>query len=169
MTTKQVTVTKYIACDNQVFNTRSECEAHEREVRLTLEDEVWELSKRKRELLYAINEARIKARIAWLDARKLKPEVRGAMDKCRYCALMSNYWSRTSEYNTKRRELFEVRRKISMVIDSLYMGFGLHKKQSSVARLERRSRSDSWRKENPPDKWRTPNKIRVSKQPKEEQ
>ena len=31
MTTKQVTVTKYISCDGREFNERSECEKYERE------------------------------------------------------------------------------------------------------------------------------------------
>jgi hypothetical protein len=52
-----------------------------------------------------------------------------------------------------------------MVIDNLYMWFGLHKKKSSVARLERRKRSLIFRRDHTPDQWRTPHKIRVSKLP----
>lgn len=36
------------------------------------------------------------------------------------------------------------------------------------AKKERRQMSLRWRQENTPDKWRTHNKIRVSKQPKED-
>ena len=165
MTTKQVTVTKFIACDGMEFGTRSECEAREREVRNLLEHDVYELRRKKYELKNAINEARINARIAWLDAQKLKAEARSAMSKSEYCKLMANYWAYTSAYNSKRRTLFEVRRRISASIDSLYMWFGHYKKKSSVARLERRRRSDAWRKEHTPDRWRTPHKIRVSKPP----
>lgn len=168
MTTKEVTVTKYIACDKQEFITRAECEAHEREVRNLLEHEVYDQRGVKRQLLFAINEARIKARIAWIDAQKWKTETRSAMGKSKYHILMADYWNRTSVYNAKRRELREVRRSLSVSTDRLYMWFGLHKK-SWVAKLERRRRSEEWRKANAPDKWRTPNKIRVSKQPKEEQ
>lgn len=169
MTTKEVTVTKYIACDGVEFNTCSECEAHEREVRNLHEQQVYELRCRKRELLYAINDARINARITWLKAEEWKAQTRSAMGKSKYFSLMAEYWQLTSEYNTKQRELYNVRRRIGMAIDSLYTCFGQHKKQSSVARLERRRRSLRWRQENTPDKWTTPNKIRVSKQPKEEQ
>lgn len=163
MTTKEVTVTKYVACDDQEFNTRSECEAHEREVRNVLEHDVYELRLDKRELLYAINEARIKARISLNEAQRLKSEVRSAKGKSEYCKMMSEYWRFTSEYNIKRRELFVIRRKVSMAIDNLYVWFGLHKKKSSIARLERRKRSLAFRCEHTPDQWRTPNKIRVCK------
>lgn len=165
MTTRQVTVTMYVACDNKQFDIRSECEAHEREIRNLLEHEAWELLRKKRELRYAINEARIKARLARLDAEKQKAEARSAMGKSKYCKLMSDYWGFISVYNIKRRELFEVRRKISITNDNLYMWFGLHKNKSSVARLERINRSLMWRREHTPDQWRTPNKIRVSKLP----
>lgn len=165
MTTKVVEVTKYISCDGEVFNTRSECEAHERETRNLLEHNVWELQGKKRELLCAINEARINARIAWLDAQKLKPEARSAMGKSEYCKLMSYYWRFVSVYNTRRRELYELRRKISFAMDNLYMWYGFHRKKSSVARLERRKRSLAFRRDNTPDQWRTPHKIRVSKLP----
>ena len=165
MTTKVVEVTKYISCDGGEFNTRSECEAHEYKTRNLLEHNVWELQGKKRELLCAINEARINARIAWLDAQKLKPVARSAMGKSEYCELMSDYWRFVSVYNTRRRELYELRRKISFATDNLYMWYGFHRKKSSVARLERRKRSLAWRREHTPDQWRTPNKIRVSKLP----
>ena len=85
------------------------------------------------------------------------------MSKSEYCKLMHDYWKFTSEYNVKRRELFEVRRKISMATDNLYKWFGLRKKQSSIARLERKRRSLRWRSEHTVDKWRTPHKILVDK------
>ena len=165
MTTKQVTVMKYISCDGGEFDKRSECEAQEREVLNLLECQALELLRKKRELKYAINEARIKARLSRLDAEKQKAETRSAMGKSKYFKLMSDYWGFVSVYNIKRRELFEARRSLSMVIDNQYMWFGLHKKKSSVARLERRKRSLAWRREHTPDQWRTPNKIRVSKLP----
>lgn len=163
MTTKQVTVTKFISCDGMEFGTRQECEAREREVRNLLEHDLWEQWHKKRELKNAINEARINARVALLDAQELKLKARSAMQKSEYCKLMANYYAYTSAYNVKRRELFEVRRKMSMTIDSLYMWFGSHKKKASTARVERRRRSHAWRVEHTPDQWRTPNKIRVSK------
>lgn len=169
MTTKEVTVTKYIACDNKEFITRQDCWAYERDMRNLYEQRMYELRGDKRKLLYEVNEARIKARIAWLDAQKLKLRNSSAMNKSKYHALLSNYWQQISVYNTKRCELRDVRSRVSTIADRLYIWFGLHKKKSHVARLERRHRSEAWRKENTPDKWRTPNKIRVSKQPKEEQ
>lgn len=170
MTTKQVTVTKYISCDGNEFNTCQDCEEHERGTCDLLECQVRELLGKKRELRYAINEARIKARIARLDAEKLKPEARSSAGKSKYCKMMSEYWALVywalvHVYNVKRRELNDVRRTMSMVIDNLYMWFGRHKKQSAIARLERRRRSDMWRREHTPDQWRTPIKIRVSKLP----
>lgn len=165
MTAKQVTVTKYVSCDDVEFDSCDECAAHERETRNLLEHQAWELLRKKRELKFAINEARIKARLARLDAEKQKAETRSAMGKSKYCKLMSDYWGFVSVYNIKRRELFEARRNTSIVIDNLYMWFGLHKKKSSVARLERRKRSLAFRRDHTPDQWRTPNKIRVSKLP----
>lgn len=165
MTTKVVEVTRYISCDGGEFNTRSECEAHERETRNLLEHNVWELQGKKRELLCAINEARINARIAWLDARKLKPEARSAMGKSEYCKLMSDYWRFVSVYNTRRRELHELRQRIGFATDNLYMWYGFHRKKSSVARLERKKRSLAWRREHTQDQWTTPHKILVSKLP----
>lgn len=168
MTTKQVTVTKFISCDGMEFGTRQECEAREREVRNLLEHDLWEQWHKGRELKNTINEARINAQITLLDAQELKLKAMSAMQKSKYHKLMVNYWAYTSAYNVKLRELYEVRRKMSMIIDSLYMWFGSHKKKSSTARVERRRRSHAWRVANTPDKWRTPNKIRVSKQPKED-
>lgn len=165
MTTKQVTVTKYIACDGRELDTSDRCMAHERETRNVLEHDVYQMRLDMRELMYAINEARINARISMVEAQRLKSEVRSAKGKSEYCKMMSEYWRFTSEYNIKRRELFVIRRKVSMAIDNLYMWFGLHKKKSSVARLERRKRSLMFRRDHTPDQWRTPHKIRVSKLP----
>lgn len=92
MTTKEVMVTKYIACDNQEFTTRQECEAHEREEMNLLEHEVYKLYCDKRRLLYEINEARIKKRISWIDAQDEKFRMRSAKSKSKYCATMSTYW-----------------------------------------------------------------------------
>lgn len=165
MTTKQVTVTKYVACDGAEFGTLSECAAHEREVRNDLESNVYQLQLDKRELLYTINEARIKARISLNEAERLRSVARSAIGKSEHCKMMAEYWRLTSVYNVNRRELREVRRRISVSTDRLYMWFGLRKKQSSIARLERRKCSYMWRREHTPDQWRTPHKIRVSPHP----
>lgn len=165
MTTKQVTVTKYVACDGAEFGTLTECAAHEREVRNALESNMYQLQLDKRELLYAINEARIKARISLNEAERLRSVARSAMGKSEHCKMMAEYWRLTSVYNVKRRELHELRCKVSAANDRLYDWFGLRKKQSSISRLERRKCSYMWRREHTPDQWRTPNKIRVSKLP----
>ena len=149
MTTKQVTVTKYISCDGREFNERSGCEKYERDTREILEHQAWELFKKRRELKYAINEARINARIARLDAENLKAEARSATDKSKYYKLMSDYWVHVSIYNIKRRELYELRSNMRVVADNLYMWFGLRKKKSSFARIERRNRSLAFRREHP--------------------
>ena len=153
MTTKQVTVTKYISCDGREFNESSECEAHEREIRGLLEYQERELFRKKRELMCAINEARINARIARLDAENQKHEAISAIDKSKYCKLMSDYWVHVSIYNIKRSELRELRSNMSIVTDNLYMWFGLRKKKSSFARLERRRRSLDWRNDHPQEQW----------------
>lgn len=168
MTTKQVTVTKYVACDGAEFGTLTECAAHEREVLNLLEANVYQLQLDKRDLLYAINEARINARISLNGAERLRSVARSAAGKSEYCKMMSEYWRFTSEYNVKRRELHELRRKLSSANDRLYDWFGLRKKQSSIARLERRKCSYMWRREHTPDQWTTPHKIRVSKPPAKE-
>ena len=169
MTTTQVTITKYIACDDQEFISRSECEDHEREVRKLVEEEVYELLCEKRKLRYAINEARIKAMLKKLDAEQLKQEARSANVKSEYCKLMSEYYGFIHVYKIKQRELFEARRSMRIIADKMYMWFGLRKKQSSIARSERNMRSALWRKEHTPDKCTTSNKIRVNKPQKEEQ
>jgi len=78
MTTKVVEVTKYISCDGGEFNTRSKCEAHEREALNALENDVYQLRLDKQELLYAINEARINAQISLNAAKRMKPTARSA-------------------------------------------------------------------------------------------
>ena len=153
MTTKQVTVTKYISCDGREFNELSECVAHEREIRELLEHQAYELLCKYRKLKYAINEARIKARIARLDAENQKAEARSAIDKSKYCNLMSDYWVHVSIYNTKRRELRDLRSAMSVVADNLYVWFGLHKKKSALARLKRRKRSLDWRSDHQKEQW----------------
>ena len=153
MTTKQVTVTKYISCDGREFNERSECEKYEREIRSIIEHQEYELLKKRRELKYAINEARINARIARLDAENQKSEARSAIDKSKYCKLMSDYWVHVSIYNIKRSELRELRSNMGIVIDNLYMWFGLRKKKSSFSRLERRRRSLAWRNDHKQEQW----------------
>ena len=153
MTTRQVTVTKYISCDGREFNERSECEAHEREIRKLLEHQAYELLRKYRELKYAINEARINARIARLDAERQKSEARSTIDKSKYCMRMSDYFGFVSVYNIKRRELREARSSMGVVVNNLYMWFGLRKKKSSFSRLERMKCSLAWRNDHPKEQW----------------
>lgn len=170
MTTKQVTVTKYISCDGQEFDTQAECVAHERETRKFLEDKLYEFRCKKLALLEAINDSRINARILHLEIQKQKLKTRNDIGKSEYYKQLSTYWRFVSEYNTRRRTLSTLRRGIRDITNDLYKWFGRCKKKSSIARLERKEKSLRWRQENAPDKWRTPNKIRVSKlQQKEEQ
>jgi len=166
MTTKQVTVTKFVSCSGVEFDNPVECESYESNLRSELHGDRYELRKRINELKEEINECRIKAQLARLDALKLKREcVITAMDRSRFCKLMADHFCHVSEYNQKRRKLFEARRALSMITDNLYMWYGEYARKSSVARLERKRKSDMWRREHTPDQWRTPHKIRVSKLP----
>lgn len=166
MTTKQVTVTKYVSCSGIEFDNELECANYESNLRVELQRDVYEHLKKINELKEEINECRIKAQIARLDAEKLKREcVITAMDRSRFCKLMADHFCHVSEYNQKRRKLFEARSVLGMITDNLYMWYGEYARKSSVARLERRRKSDMWRREHTPDKWKTPHKIRVSKLP----
>ena len=169
MTTKQVTVTKYVSCNGVEFDNKFECENYESNLKMELQDEEFKFKKKINELEEEVNECRINAQLAKLDAEKQKAEARSAMGKSRFCKLMADHFQHVSEYNQKRRKLREVRRALSMIIDNQYMWFGFKSRRSSVARLERKKRSLAWRREHTPDQWRTPNKIRVSKLPKEKQ
>lgn len=166
MTTKQVTVTKYVSCSGVEFDNALECKNYESNLRRELHGDRYGLQKRIYELKEEINECRINAQIARLDAEKLKREcVITAMDKARFCKLMADHFQYVSEYNQKRRKLREARRALSMITDNLYMWYGEYARKSSVARLERRRKSEQFRHEHTPDQWRTPHKIRVSKLP----
>lgn len=166
MTTKQVTVTKYVSCSGVEFDNQIECERYECNLQRELHEDRYNLRKRINELKEEINERRIKAQLARLDALKLKREcVITAMDRSRFCELMSSHFFHVSEYNQKRRKLFDARRALSMITDNLYMWYGEYARKSSVARLERKRKSDMWKREHTPDKWTTPHKIRVSKLP----
>lgn len=165
MTTKQVTVTKYVSCSGIEFDNELECANYESNLRVELQRDVYEHLKKINELKEEIDECRIKAQLARLDAEKLKGLSVSAIDKSRFCKLMADHFMYVSEYNQKRRKLFEVRRALSMIIDNQYMWFGFKKRRSSVARLERKRMSLRWKQEHTPDQWRTPHKIRVSKLP----
>lgn len=165
MTTRQVMATKYVACNGVEFDNGLECENYESNLRVELQRDVLEHLKKINELKEEVNMLRINAQLAKLDAEKQKRMCVTAMDRSRFCTLMADHFKYVSEYNQKRRKLFEVRRALSMIIDNQYMWFGFKSQRSSVARLERKKRSLAWRREHTPDQWRTPNKIRVSKLP----
>ena len=165
MTTKQVTVTKFVSCSGIEFDNELECANYESNLRVELQQDVYEHLKKINELKEEVNMLRINAQLAKLDAEKQKAEARSAMGKSRFCKLMADHFQYVSEYNQKRRKLHEVRRALSMIIDNQYMWFGFKSRRSSVARLERKRMSLRWRSEHTPDQWRTPNKIRVSKLP----
>ena len=166
MTTKQVTVVKYVACNGVAFDDKHECENYESNLKVDMQRDVFNLMSRIKDLKEEINEARINSQLARLDAEKVKRECAiTAMDKAKYCELMARHFRHVGDYNQKRRKLWETRRALSMIIDNQYMWFGKKSRRSSVARLERKRKSDMWRRENTPDKWRTPHKIRVSKLP----
>ena len=163
MTTKQVTVVKYVSCSGVEFNSKLECKNYEDNLRVELQRDVYEHLKKINELKEEVNECRIKAKLARLDAERQKRMCVTAMDRSLFCTLMADHFKYVSEYNQKRHKLHEVRRALSMIIDNQYMWFGFKSRRSSVARLERKKRSLAWRREHTPDQWRTPHKIRVSK------
>ena len=164
MTTKQKTVTMYVACNGVEFPSQYECENYESNLKVELQRDVFNHMERIKDLKEEVNEARINSQLARFDAEKVKREcVVTAMDRAKFCELMARHFRYVSDYNQKRRKLWEMRRALSMIIDNQYMWFGKKSRRSSVARLERKRKSEMWRRENTPDKWRTPHKIHVSK------
>lgn len=82
---------------------------------------------------------------------------------------MIEYYKNKSDYDVCRFDLHLERRYLNELFNNSCLWFGDRKHKSKLAKDIRKKKSLRWRQDNTPDKWRTPNKIRVSKQPKEEQ
>lgn len=165
MTSKQVTVTKYIACDDKEFNDIHECLAYEQEKAVELEVEI----RRYRGLITSLkekaNESRLKFRLAQCEANEALKDGKIIT----FHKMMAEYYEGKIHYLYITSDLCIERRYLNKLINKYYLWFGRLKHKSTEAKAERRKKSLRWRQENTPDKWRTPNKIRVNKLPKEEQ
>lgn len=166
----QKTVDRFIACDGTEFDDADKCLAHEREQRALLEYEIHQLRREIKEQKWVVTEAMMKARLTKIEADKCaRFRSAGLKAKREWHEKMIAYYDMCIEARNNKRRLREARRALSIKTDYAYQWFGDLKRKSSIAKLERRRKSLRWRQENTPDKWRTPNKIRCNKPPKEEQ
>ena len=166
----QKTVDRFIACDGMEFDGADKCLAHEREQRSVLYAEIQVLRMNIKELKRVVTEAMMRARLAKIDADSaMLYRSAGLKAKREWHEKMIAYYDMCIEARNQRGKLREARRGLSIKTDYAYQWFGDLKRKSSIAKLERRKKSLMWRRDNTPDKWRTPNKIRVNKLPKEEQ
>lgn len=165
MTSKQVTVTKYIACDDKEFNNIDECRAYEMEKRVKLKDEICKQRVLIASLKEKANESRLKFHLAHCEAYNALNY--GKM--MTFHKRMAEYYEGKMQYIYHKSDLCIERRYLNKLINKYCLWFGGMRHKSTEAKAERREKSLRWRQENTPDKWRTPNKIRVNKLPKEEQ
>lgn len=154
MTTKQVTVTKYIACYGEEFNTYSECKAHEREKMHELD---YEIRNKRIEIITLKEKAediRLKFSLAKCDAQLAL----NCGNIIAFHEKMAEYYNCKINYNITKLDLYLKRKLLNEFLDQFYLWFGGRKHKAKLARIERRHKSLRWRQENTPDKWRTPRK-----------
>jgi len=161
MESRRFEVIRYIACDGTVFNLPTKCMEYEKELRRKLyceiQDQRIEISKLKIEQ----NKTRLQFLINKCDALE-------AVNKIAFHERMADYHRGKIDYQIIDSDLQDAYREINRMYDKAYEWFGTSINKSRIAKKERRDRSLRWRQENTPDKWRTPNKIRLSKLPKED-
>lgn len=165
MEIRRIEVCRYYACDGKVFDDADKCLAYEREIRVELDEKI---HKRRCEIITLkeqADELRLRFSVAKCDAL-LALNTGGVRT---FHKKMYEYYEGKSVYNVRRATLHSERVLLNRLLDKSYLWFKDRKHKSMYAKKERRQMSLRWRQENTPDKWRTPNKIRVSKQPKEEQ
>lgn len=165
MKTVKVEVTHYVACDGQEFDDYDKCLAYESEKRMRLINDV----RQHREIVRTLKEFANQCRLQFLLAQVEAQDAAFVGDRLTYHRKMSDYYANKKAYNGYISSLSSARNVLNELLDLSYVQFGDRKKLSRAAKKERREKSLRWRKANTPDKWRTPNKIRVSKQQTKEE
>lgn len=165
MESRKVEVIHFFACDGKEFSNIDECLAYERKVREALEYAIPESRMKIKDLKRKANTYRLQFLVAKCDALDALND--GKM--ITFHEKMIEYYINKKDYANCKFDLFFERRHLNELINNSCLWFGDRKHKSKLAKSIRRKKSLRWRQENAPDKWRTPNKIRVSKLPKEEQ
>lgn len=165
MFTKKVEVSRYYSCDGKEFAYEDVCLQYEKELKQKLEDDIQKQRIQIRNLKIEKNEYRLQFLIDKCDAFNYLYD---ACNKIGYHKKMAAYYDGKDDYKLVVSDLVDAYENINILYDRAYLWFGTHKHKSRLAKEERRKKSLRWRQENTPDKWRTPNKIRVSKLPKED-
>lgn len=164
MKTVKVEVTHYVACDGREFDDYDMCLAYESERRMRLIDDV----RHNRESVRTLKEFANQCRLQFLLAQVEAQDAAFVGDRPTYHKKMYDYYANKKAYNGYISSLSSARNTLNRLLDQSYIQFGDRNRSSSAAKKERREKSKRWRETNTPDKWRTPNKIRVSKQPAKE-
>ena len=159
MISRKVEVTRYYACDGKEFAYEGLCLAYEKELQAKLESNIYEMKNKIRRLKEEMNRLRLQFSVAKCDAF----DAIRVGNKVEYHDKMATYYAGKNDYNLAVFAIKKNRRTVYGMYNRAYELFGTHKHKSNLARNERRLKSSRWRQENTPDKWRTPNKIRVSK------
>jgi Ca2+-dependent lipid-binding protein len=161
MLVKRVEVLRYYACDGTVFGEESKCYNYEKELKRNLYAEIKDNQIEICKLKIEMNKTRLQFLVDRCDALE-------AVNKVAFHEKMADYHKGKIDYQIVESDLKDARMEIRRLYDEAYEWFGTSAGKSRIAKKERSDKSLRWRQENTPDKWRTPNKIRVSKQPKED-
>lgn len=164
MFTKRVEVTRYYACDGKEFAHEDVCSSYEKALLVKLDIEIENKNIEISKLKFEKNKTRLQFLISKCDAFNA---LYGGRNRIKYHEKMAEYHKGKVDYRVLELKLKDARKNINILYNKAYEWFGTHKHKSNLAKIERRKKSLRWRRDNTPDKWRTPNKIRVSKQPKE--
>lgn len=159
MEVRKVELMRYYACDGREFDNYFECVAYEDAKRIELDAEIRERLTKITTLREEVNEHRLRFSVANCDAIVALNDG----NKIIFHIKMLEYYRSKIDYNIHKSNLYVERRCFNELLDKAYLWFGNRKHKSMYAKKERRQKSLRWRQENTPDKWRTPNKIRVSK------
>jgi hypothetical protein len=163
MECRKVEVTRYYAIDGKQFDDAAECLTYEREKSMELCAAINANRARITILRERANECRLRLCVAKYDALIAL----GRGERILFHMKMIEYYKGKTDYSSSRVNLYAERRRLNELLDKAYLWFGC-KNKSRLSKKERREKSLRWRSEHTPDEWRTPNKIRVSKQPKED-
>jgi hypothetical protein len=164
MVLRKIEVTRYFSCDGKEFAFSDACREYERELKVQIYYEICKSRVKIKTLKQKANEKRLQFLVAKLDAIDASNDGKAIL----FHEKMIEYYKAKTEYHVYESDLHFERIRLSEFTDKFYMWFGEMKHKSEFAKQNRREKSLHWRKENTPDKWRTPYKIRVSKLPKED-
>ena len=164
MQIKRVEVLQYRAADGKLFDSSDKCLAYERDKRMELD---YEIHKQRLQII-TLKEQTNKLRLQFCLAKCDAQIALSSGEKIIFNMKMIEYYKGKVDYNCSKSDLYYRRKLLNELLDQSYLWFGDKKHKSKFAKNERRHKSLRWRQENTPDKWRTPIKIRVSKQQKED-